>query len=184
MEIAPQLTTDHEAFERFLGEERQPLVHFLRGHGVLLEDAQDIVQESLHKLTRYREVPLHALKPLLYRIALNTLCDARRRESLSRRTVNVAGPELLELPNEVLRPEQWAEHREELARVRDAIDRLPERCRQVYLLNRIDGLSYSQISADQGISVKAVEKHVSRALTLLRQLLSPSAGPLPQNPNS
>lgn len=183
VDIAPQLTSDHEAFERFLGEERQPLVNFLRGHDVSLHDAQDIAQESLHKLTRYRDVPLHALKPLLYRIALNTLCDLRRRESVQRRTVNASGPDLLDLPTEVLQPEQWAEHREELVRVRGAIERLPERCRQVYLLNRIEGMSYSQISAHQGISVKAVEKQISRALTLLRQALSAPAEALPQTPN-
>lgn len=183
MEIALELEANSQAFELFLGEARQPLVNFLRSHGASQEDAQDIAQESLYKLTRYREMPLHALKPLLYRIALNNLCDIRRRESLQRRTAAVSAPELLDLPVEALQPEQWAEHREELARVRDAILRLPERCREVYLLNRIDGMSYSQISAHQGISVKAVEKHVSRALTLLRQFLSPPAEAVTQNLN-
>jgi len=41
----------------------------------------------------------------------------------------------------------------------------------VYLLNRIDGLSYSQIAQHCGISVKAVEKHIGKALSLLRSKL-------------
>lgn len=183
MDIAPELNCNGQAFERFLGEARQPLVNFLRSHGASRDDAQDIAQESLYKLTRYRQVPTQALKPLLYRIALNALCDIRRRESLQRRTAQSSAPEHLDLPIEVLQPEQWAEHREALAQVRDAIERLPDRCREVYLLNRIDGMSYSQISAHQGISVKAVEKHVHRALTLLRQFLSPQAEPASQDPN-
>ncbi len=173
---AAELDTDPPAFERFLREERLPLVNFLRSHEVSPEDAQDIAQESLYKLTRYREVPVAALKPLLYRIALNKLCDLRRRDALLRRTLGQPGPELMDIPTDALQPEQWAEHHDELARIRAAIERLPERCRQVYLLNRIDGMSYSQISAHQGISVKAVEKHVGRALTLLRQMLSSQAG--------
>ncbi|UJB18737.1 MULTISPECIES: RNA polymerase sigma factor [Lysobacter] len=178
MSIVPELTTNDHAFERFLGEERAPLINFLRSHGASQDDAQDVTQESLHKLIRYRAVPLYALKPLLYRIALNQLCDIRRRESSLRRSLQVAGLDTIAAPIDVPLPEQWAEHREELARVKAAIERLPERCRQVYLLNRIDGMSYSQISAHQGISVKAVEKHISRALTLLRQLLATQTQPM------
>ena len=67
-------------FERFLGEQRPMLINFLRGRGISLDDAQDIAQESLYKLTRYRDSPAEALKPLLYRIALNALHDSRRRQ--------------------------------------------------------------------------------------------------------
>ncbi|ALN93763.1 RNA polymerase sigma factor, sigma-70 family protein [Lysobacter gummosus] len=151
------------------------MINFLRSHGASQDDAQDVTQESLYKLTRYRAVPLQALKPLLYRIALNQLCDIRRRESGLRRSLQAAGLGAIDAPIDVPLPEQWVENREELARVNAAIERLPERCRQVYLLNRIDGMSYSQISAHQSISVKAVEKHISRALTLLRQFLAAQA---------
>ena len=52
--------------------------------------------------------------------------------------------------------------------MRAAILQLPLRCRQVYLLNRIDGMSYPQIASHCDISVKAVEKHIGKALTMLR----------------
>ena len=44
---------------------------------------------------------------------------------------------------------------------------LPERCREVFLLHRVESLSYSQIAARCGISVSAVEKNIARACLLL-----------------
>lgn len=169
------MPSDH-TFERFLGEQCPTLVIFLRGRGAPHDDAQDIAQESLYKLTRYRNLPVEALKPLLYRIALNALHDFRRRESGVRQaSLSDADSFAHDVPDEMPQPEQWAEQREELARIRAAIDQLPERCREIYLLNRIDGMSYSQISRHCGISVKAVEKHIGKALSSLRRLLSVQA---------
>jgi len=166
-------------FERFLGDQRPMLIAFLRGRGVSLDDAQDIAQESLYKLTRYRDLPVEALRPLLYRIALNALHDARRRQSgVYQTSLSDVDLQAHDLPDEMPRPEQWAENREELARVRAAIGLLPERCREIYLLNRIEGMSYSQISKHCGISVKAVEKHMGKALTSLRKQLSIQTRPV------
>jgi len=49
-----------------------------------------------------------------------------------------------------------------------AVANLPERCRTAFEFSRIDGLTYVQIAARMGISQKAVEALVSRALKLLR----------------
>ncbi len=68
-------------------------------------------------------------------------------------------------------PEQHASGREALARMQAAIGQLPARCREVYLLHRIEGMTYPEIAHRSGISSKAVEKHISRALRLLRAQL-------------
>jgi RNA polymerase sigma-70 factor (ECF subfamily) len=46
-------------------------------------------------------------------------------------------------------------------------------------LNRIEGMSYTEIAEHCGISVKAVEKHISKALRLLRERLAPFNHPSP-----
>ncbi len=52
-----------------------------------------------------------------------------------------------------------------------AIQSLPEKCRMVFELNRMEGLKYSQIAEKMAISVKTVEAHMSKALSILRERL-------------
>lgn len=177
MTVITESASSERSFERFVVQQRPILVSYLRKYMILQDDAQDIVQESLFKLTRYRDLPTDALKPLLYRITLNALHDFRRRESGIRQIpLSDTDSDLDDVPDGLPQPEQWTEHQEEIARVRAAIDQLPARCKEIYLLNRIDGMSYSQISRHCGISIKAVEKNVARALSSLRKLLSVQAG--------
>lgn len=52
-----------------------------------------------------------------------------------------------------------------------ALDKLTERSREIFLLSRRDHLSYKEIAERLGISVKAVEKHMSRSLGVMREEL-------------
>ena len=61
---------------------------------------------------------------------------------------------------------------EELSKAIDAgIESLPEKCREIFELNRIDGLKYAQIAEKLGISIKTVEGQMSKALSVLRDHL-------------
>ncbi|MEZ0469663.1 RNA polymerase sigma factor [Luteimonas salinilitoris] len=176
--IDPKQDIDDRAFQDFLRSQFGALVRFLQSRQVSEQDAQDMAQESLMRLTRYRGQPESALRTLSYRIALNLLCDSRRSRAgagdPTHTSLDAGG---YELPDDAVEPDQHAHHHQELARVRQAILRLPQHCRQIYLLNRIEGMSYSQISRHAGISVKAVEKQMSKALSLLRKELLASPGP-------
>lgn len=52
-----------------------------------------------------------------------------------------------------------------------AIQSLPDKCREVFTMNREEGLKYSQIAEKLGISVKTVEAQMSKALRVLREHL-------------
>ncbi|WP_159522454.1 RNA polymerase sigma-70 factor [Sunxiuqinia indica] len=54
-------------------------------------------------------------------------------------------------------------------RLKQAIDSLPKGIRETYIMNRIDGLTYQQIAEKEGVSVKAIEYRMSRAISLLRE---------------
>jgi RNA polymerase sigma-70 factor (ECF subfamily) len=49
-----------------------------------------------------------------------------------------------------------------------AIESLPEKCRMVFELSRVEGLKYAQIADKMGISIKTVEAQMSKALSVLR----------------
>jgi RNA polymerase sigma factor (sigma-70 family) len=165
---------DGDGFDQFLREHQAPLIAFLaRRAGD--EDAKDIAQEAMVRLMRYRSQPADQLRPLMYRIALNVLNDRGRRDSTRQASAHVSlDQDFLGLASSEPSHDQRIAHEQELALVRAAILQMPERCRQVYLLNRIEGMSYSQIASHCGISVKAVEKHIGKALGLLRLKLKQS----------
>lgn len=61
-------------------------------------------------------------------------------------------------------PLENAAHRQRLTRLNEAVAELPERQRQAFLLNRIDGLSHDEVAAAMGISARMVAKHLNRAM--------------------
>lgn len=58
------------------------------------------------------------------------------------------------------------------ARIWQAIDALPERCRQVFLLSKRDGLTNEEIAEELGISIKTVKNQMTKAFSRLREALS------------
>jgi RNA polymerase sigma-70 factor (ECF subfamily) len=158
---------DH--FVGFLRDHREPLIAFLRKSAASHEDAQDIAQETMMRMLRYRDQPADALKILMYRIAINALNDRGRRQKTRHAPEHVSLDEDYHaLPSQEPSHDQRVATEQELALVRAAIMQLPMRSRQIYLLNRVNGMSYTQIARHCGISVKAVEKNIGRALALLR----------------
>lgn len=158
------------AFERFIDERRGALLRFVANLGAQQEDAKDLVQETLLRMMRYRDsAPAQEWTPLAYRILLNLYRDKQRQSA------NAHHVHFVEMDDQVTyqasqekSPERTASDIQQLEHARAAILSLPDRCREVYLLNRIEGLSYPAIAQHCGISVKAVEKHISRALRELR----------------
>ncbi len=58
------------------------------------------------------------------------------------------------------------------ARIWTAIDRLPEKCREVFLLSKRDGLTNEEIAEELGISIKTVKNQMTKAFSRLREALS------------
>jgi len=56
-------------------------------------------------------------------------------------------------------------------RIYDALQSLPEKCREIFMMNRFEGLKYAGIAEKLGISVKTVETQMSKALKILREKL-------------
>ena len=161
--FSPGREDNAERFDRFVRECVPLLERFLGRLRVAPDDIEDVAQESVARLLRYRESEApDTWTALLYRIAINVVRDRARhgRHEPSDAPVEPVATE----PS----PEQHASDQQALARVRETILRLPPRCRAVYLMHRVEGLSYPEIARRCGISTKAVEKQMSQALRALR----------------
>ncbi len=121
------------------------------------EVAEDLAQETFLRLAR---APLdwRTPKSVLARTALNTAQDYLRREGAQRRPRLVSDGGVTE---GITLPDQL-----EALLHREVVAHLPRNLRDVYCLSRFGGMTYDEIATHTGISVKAVEKRMTKALKL------------------
>lgn len=125
----------------------------------------------MERLIRYQTHTPEELRLLLYRIARNRLAD-RGRSAHANGHLPLAESGSADEPQcSAPSPQHQAESAQMLDALRQALFKLPDRCREVYLLNRVSGMSYAQIARHCGITANTVEKHIARALQGLRKEL-------------
>lgn len=132
------------------------------------EEAEDLIQDAFLKMQEYCErggqvrQPEGFLVRTVLRLAANARRDAHRNlyceEPVENLTLIV---DTTPTPDEVLAGDQCLE------RMRDALDAVSRRTRDVFFMQRLDGLSYAQIAQRLGVSISAVEKHIASALVIL-----------------
>lgn len=130
--------------------------------------AEDVAQDAFLALYRHLEqVPTSAFRPWLYRVARNLCLDQLRRRKFKLRLFRdiEKDDDHPHVPVDTFgdRPDQIAETREAQERIEDAIQKLPQRFREAFLLCEIQGLSYEDASAILNCPVKTVSTRLFRA---------------------
>jgi RNA polymerase sigma-70 factor (ECF subfamily) len=98
----------------------------------------------------------------------------RALNQVRRRKVERSGePRIKMAMNPPVASDARAVERELDVAVRAAVAELPDRCREIFELSRVQGLKYDEIAETLGISVKTVETQMGRALKRLRDRLAP-----------
>jgi RNA polymerase sigma-70 factor (ECF subfamily) len=160
-----------EAFEILFRNEFKGLCFFAMKYVKDYETSREIVQDSFIRLWEKRDVidtsksVKSYLTTSIHNKCLNHLRDNRKFD------------------NNLLQIEQLSEvsdgktsdflvEKELRKSIETAIDELPEKCREVFLLSRNENLKYHEIAVQLGISVKTVETQMSKALQHLRLRLS------------
>lgn len=139
-------------------------LYFLSGD---MDLSDDLVQDVFLKLWEERKkVKRESVLSLLFTIARNLYFKVHRRKALDLKFVtNIFNDKKEESPEYLLELKEFDK------KLQTAISDLPEKTRTAFLLNRLDDMSYAQIADSFGLSVKAIEKHISKAKkTLYEQL--------------
>jgi RNA polymerase sigma-70 factor (ECF subfamily) len=140
------------------------LISFLRQRLRVSEDADDVAQETYIRMMQYEgSRKIRSPSSMLFRIAINVANDLGRAEQ-SRRVSDQCRLDDVELVSDQPSAEREIAGCQDLELLYEAIAQLPPKCQQAFLLSRVRRMTYPEIARHCGISLKMVEKHISRAL--------------------
>ncbi|WP_417355432.1 RNA polymerase sigma factor [Flavobacterium sp.] len=161
---------DNKAYQLVFYRYYEPLCHYALNFTPDKDQVKDIVQEVFLKLWNKKE-SLYlsgSLKAYLYRMTYNQFVTTFRKEKRYQEELDLFKMEALQ-PLLQENEETW---QLKLNRVKEALDSLPERCREIFILNKRDGLKHKEIAEKLGISPKTVENQIGKASKALKKKLS------------
>lgn len=136
------------------------------------QEIHDIVQDTYLKISNLDAVAhIQNGRGYFFATARSILMDRIRRERIVR-IDSITEVEALTLADDTPSPEQRVSARLELERVRRLIDGLPDRCREIFELRRIQGVPQREIAERLGLPEHTVEAQASRGLKLILKALA------------
>lgn len=173
---------DTQALERFLSAIERKAFRIAQLGLRHEEDALDAVQDAMLQLVRvYGRRPAQEWKPLFYRILENRIRDLQRRRTVRGRVMawlplrrDEEGEEsdpIAEAPSAEPPPPAQLETGEAIDALERALQNLPPRQKQAFLLRNFEGLDIAETALAMGCSEGSVKTHYFRALQQLRAQL-------------
>lgn len=173
---------DRSAVERCLAGDRQAFASPVRRHGPAVfafcarivgpavgeELAQETFARAWSRLGEFRWES--SLKAWLFRIALN-LCRDHLKSGRSREDASASLEGALEPADDAAGPEDRALGSEAIEALQGAIDRLPLKYREAFLLKHVENLSYQEMREVVGMPIPALTVRVHRAREMLKRAL-------------
>ena len=160
---------EESVFEQLFHAHARPLRNFLFYRSGDPALADDLLQDTFLRLWREcRNVPFEKARSFLFSVARNLFLDSVRHEKVVLRFQQNNAPQA-----EAESPHFDLETSELQTSLEKAISALPENQRVVFLMNRMDDMTYAEIAAALELSVKAVEKRMHGAL--LAMLSTPTS---------
>lgn len=163
------------AIELFYREHMGGLLRYLRTKLANQAEVEEIVQEAYLRLCHTDAANrVHNMHGFLYRTASNLVVDRYRERRGGAPGVDPEGLQSEpELGTGVSAPEDAAATQQELQALHAAILELPQRCRQVFIMHRLNEMTQHEVAQALGISRQMVEKHLARAIARCREQLRP-----------
>lgn len=156
--------------EKLISQHGPALLRFLTNKLNSQEEAAEVAQETYLRLYKLDKIDQCSnAKAFLFQAASNMAVDQLRRKSLHSKYLiseEQKAPQCGDSPENIINAQQQLQH------IYHAIDELPVKCRQAFLLHRKSGLSYSDIAKEMNTSVSSVEKYILQALRHCRHTIA------------
>lgn len=151
------------AFEKVFKTYYSPLTGYAFNILKNEEQAQEVVQETFVKFWEKRaEINIElSLKAYLFRAVFNRCMNVKKHEDVKLNYQNSVDKNEVQNDGAML---SW-ELQEQLNK---ALQHLPEKCRVIFEKAKLEGLKYSEIAEELGISIKTVENQMGKALQIMR----------------
>lgn len=161
-ETAPNIT----AIARLFREHNEALLKFLAGRLQSQQEAKEVAQEAYVKLLNLdRPQGISFQRAFLFKTAANLAIDRlRHRQRRHRAEESGLFDELREEPT----PEQHAAVAQQVEQLEQLVQELPAKCRQAFLLYKIQGLDFPEVARLMGLSERMVRDYVVRAVMYCR----------------
>ncbi|NGM66586.1 RNA polymerase sigma factor [Sphingobacterium sp. SGR-19] len=156
-----------EIYDRYKNELARHLVRLLRSYELAEEVLQDVFMmlwEKRHDMDASRSVPAY-----LYRSAINKTKNVFRKIANDNRLREEFLHHFTASGKNVV--EEWIENKEVEQALHALLDRLPPQQKKVYVLCKLDGLSYKEVSEQLKISITTVNSHIRNANLFLKSEL-------------
>lgn len=135
-------------------------------------DPSDVIQEAYSRIARFKsDTPVQSGRAYFYAVVRNVLRDHFRRAHIVQ-IEPLSEIDQLRVLDDSPHAERVCAGRQELRIVWRLLDQLPDRCRKIFLLRKLEGLSQREIATRMGVTENIVEKQVSLGLRLLLKLLA------------
>jgi RNA polymerase sigma-70 factor (family 1) len=164
-----------EAYE-YLFKNYSPRLRNYASHFIAdTDDADDIIQDCfVHLWERRESLTSISISALLFTMVRNGCLNYLKHQALTNDynidyLAYVSGSEQLYYQDFLNNTDQEIIYDELRRQIEKVMDMLPPRSRQVFEMSRFEGLKNREISEQLGISVKVVEKHISKALATFRE---------------
>ena len=145
----------------------KPIRNFIYFKCSDMDMAEDLAQDTFLKLWETRSrIDKRTVKAYLYTIAQNNTINQLKRKQLMYKFMKKPGSD-----RDYDTPEKLAEMNQYEEKLAAVIAGLPDGGREVFLMNRLEDLTYNEIAERLGLSVKAIEKRMSKVLKIFRDEL-------------
>lgn len=141
-------------------------------------EVEDLTQEVfLHLVRRAHGGPIEHVKQYVFQIAANALRDWGRRRQARDQDAHESFDEEIHQPATEISPERVLLGEEAVKLAVSVLRALPQRTRDVFVLRAMEKRKYLEIAALLGISVRAAEKHMAKALAQLGRAMEGAGRP-------